>query len=353
MRLLFPPPRRFFHLPTKTETAAGRGPVEWVLARALVHYKSFPLAEVPKNQRVAALRMQLRQWSPFASAGASVVIERDAAMVWMWDKARVDAAIVAVGLNPARVKIIPEPLLRPQLNEGLRLINALDGVEAQVWRTNTLVASRWWPAMPAAEDWLAFQRDAGFAEHVQLPSTVQSAPMLDEPWARGGGLEDFRALDSRNEHLVYAIGIVLLAAPTFWYAGHHLKLGAAVSAKKAELATLNDRAQPVIAARNEAQATLLRAQALLALDPYPSQLALMAKVAELLPKNGTSVKEWNYQSGKLKLMIAVPDPGAQSSVLVSALQTAGPFNNVRAAPGGDSKTLVFNMDVNPENGPQS
>ncbi len=317
-----------------------------MLARALVHYKSFPLEAIPKNQRVAALRMQIRQWNPYSAAGSCVVIEHDTAMVWLWDKGRVDAAITAAGLQPARVKVIPESLLAPQLNSGLRLLKTLDGVEAQVWKSNTLVASRWWPAPPSADEWLALQRDAGLVEHLGLPANPQSAPLLAEPWARVASLEDYRSLDTRVERLVYVLGIMVMGAATLWYGIHLVKSGAVVTAKKAELAALNDKAQPVIAARNEAQATLLRVQALLATDPYPSQLQLMAKVAEALPRNGTNVREWNYQTGKLKLLISVPDPATQSSGLVSALQTVGPFNNVRSAAGGDSKTLVFNMDVN-------
>jgi hypothetical protein len=312
-----------------------------------MHFKSFPLAEIPKNQRVPALRMQIKQWSPYASAGSCVVIDHDTAMVWLWDKARVDAAIAEAGVQGTRVKVIPETLLIPQLNHGLRLINTLEGVEAQLWKSNTLVASRWWPAAPGAEEWLAFQRDAGIAEHATLPSGAQNSPLLSEPWARAASLDDYRALDTVVERLIYALAGVILAGATFWYCAHLIKLGAAISAKTAELADLNAKAQPVIAARNEAQAALLRVQSLLDLDPYPDQLQLMAKVAEILPKNGTLIKEWDYRGGNLKLTMAAPDSATQSSFLVNALQTAGPFNNVRAATGGDSKTLVFNMDVNP------
>jgi hypothetical protein len=312
-----------------------------------MHYKSFPLADIPKNQRIAALRMQIRQWNPYAAAGSCVVIEHDTAMVWLWDRQRISDAIAASGLQAARVKVIPESLLVPQLNDGLRLLKTLDGVEAQVWKSNSLVSSRWWPALPAAAEWIAFQRDAGMAQHAELPAGAQPAPLLAEPWAKAASLEDYHAFDTRVERLVYAFGILLLAAATLWYGIHVVKRGSAVISRQAELAELNEKAKPVIAARSEAQAALLHVQALLATDPYPNQLQLMAKVAESLPRNGTHVREWNYQNGKLKLLVVVPDPGAQSSGLVSALQTAGPFNNVRSAAGGDNKTLVFNMDVNP------
>jgi hypothetical protein len=320
-----------------------------VLARALVHYKSFALADIPRNQRIAALRMQIRQWSPYAAAGTCVVIEHDTAMVWLWDKSRINAAIAAAGLQPARVKTIPETLLVPQLNNGLRLLKTLDGIEAQVWKSNSLAASRWWPELPANDEWLAFQRDAGLVEHVVLPTVAQSPPLLAESWARIASLDEYRALDSRVERLVYVFGIALMGIATLWYGVHIAKSNAALNSKKAELAALNDKAQPVIAARSEAQAVLLRVNALLATDAYPNQLQLMAKVAEALPRNGTHVREWNFQGSKLKMLISVPDPAVQSSGLVSALQAAGPFNNVRSSAGGDSKTLVFNMDVNPRN----
>jgi hypothetical protein len=268
-------------------------------------------------------------------------------MVWLWDQGRVNSAIVDAGLQPARVKVVPETLLAPQLNNGLRLLQTLDGVEAQEWKSNILAASRWWPAQPTAEEWEAFQRDAGLAERAPLPGAAQAPPLLAEPWARATSLETYRSLDSRVERLVYVFGIVLLGAATLWYGIHLIKNSSAANARKNELNALNEKAQPVIAARNQAQAALLRVQALLGNDPYPNQLQLMARVAEVLPKNGTVVREWNFQSGKLKLLVAVPDAAVQSSALVSVLQSAGPFNNVVSKAGGDSKTLVFNMDVNP------
>jgi len=291
--------------------------------------------------------MQIKQWNPFASAGSCVVIEHDTAMVWLWDQGRVNSAIADAGLQPGRVKVLPETLLAPQLNNGLRLLKTLDGVEAQVWKSNVLAASRWWPAQPTGEEWEAFQRDAGLAERIPLPGVAQAAPLLAEPWARATSLEAYRSLDSRVERLVYVFGSVLLGAATLWYGIHLVKNSAAASAKRSELTAVNEKAQPVIAARNQSQAALLRVQALLGNDPYPNQLQLMAKIAEVLPKNGTVVREWNFQNGKLKLLVAVPDAAVQSSALVSVLQSAGPFNNVRSSAGGDSKTLVFNMDVNP------
>jgi hypothetical protein len=312
-----------------------------------MHFKSFPLSEIPKNQRTAALRMLIKQWCPYSSAGTCVVINDDTAMVWMWDKERTTADIAQAGLQGTRTKVIPETLLVPQLNSGLRLIATLEGVEGQLWKSNTLAASRWWPAAPGADEWLAFQRDVGIAEHVELQPGAQSSPLLFEPWARIVSLDDYRALDTIVERLIYATVGVILAAATFWYCSHLIKLNTAISAKTAELAELNTRAQPVIAARNDAQYALLRVQALLDLDPYPDQLQLMAKVAEILPKNGTLIKEWDFHGNSLKLTIAVPDSATQSSFFVDALQKAGPFNNVRAATGGDNKTLVFNMDVNP------
>src|ERR1700691_2888765 len=164
IRSLFPPPRRFYQPPAEIDRVVEGGVIEWVLARALVHYKSFTLSDIPQNQRVSALRMRIRQWTPFSSFGSCVVIERDTAMVWVWNKTRIEEALETAGLQPSRVKIIPETLIVPRIESGLRLISTMEGTEAQAWTSFTLVASRWWPAPPTTDEWLTFQRDAAFAE---------------------------------------------------------------------------------------------------------------------------------------------------------------------------------------------
>jgi hypothetical protein len=70
----------------------------------------------------------------------------------------------------------------------------------------------------------------------------------------------------------------------------------------------------------------------------------MAKVAEILPKDGATLNEWDFANGKLKLRIASTSR-ASSSDFVKMFQSAGMFTNVEATPSNDASTLVLGMEV--------
>src|SRR3990172_2060065 len=163
------PTRRYSQHLSATDPAPNRlGAAQWVLSRPLYRFRRFDLEHVPKAQRTQALRLQIRQWSPYASPGQYVVWGQDDALVWAWDADR---------------------LLHPTLLSGLRLVACLDGVEGQLWRERRPVHSRWWPESPSATEWLNFQRDAGIApgqgDAVPAP---QAPPWLKQPWAKTADL---------------------------------------------------------------------------------------------------------------------------------------------------------------------
>ncbi len=76
--------------------------------------------------------------------------------VWSWD----GAFIIETGQMARAVRVIPETLARSGYDNGARLIRCIDGLEGQVWRDSSLVASRWWPKTPAAREWQHFIRAA-------------------------------------------------------------------------------------------------------------------------------------------------------------------------------------------------
>jgi len=168
----FPFPRPFPQLPTRrysqrlaaTVPAPNRvGAAQWVLSRPLYRFRRFDLKHISKAQRTQALRLQIRQWSPYAGPGQYVVWGQDHALVWAWDADRLEADLAAQELKPKSTRVIPESLLHPPLLSGLRLVACLDGVEGQLWQEQRPVHSRWWPETPSATEWLNFQRDAGIA----------------------------------------------------------------------------------------------------------------------------------------------------------------------------------------------
>lgn len=322
------------------------GKAEWILARPLYRFAKFDLKQIPRAKRQQALKLQLDQWSPYAASGFYVAWQGDEAFVWCWDADRVQRAMAESRLNPKGVSIIPETLLYHAADQGLRLIKCLNGFEAQLWQNKRLEQSRWWQQLPTAAEWTLFQRDAGVQPQDQIETVPQphSPDMQPRPWAKSTGLLGQSDQAWQYERLAVALGVFLLALPSLWYGLSLFKLQKAYEMRKAQLAEIQRQAQPVIEARRQALDELARIQVLRNLDVYPDQLALMAKVADILPKNESFLKEWDYQNGKLKIAIALPAP-APSSSLVSAFQLAGEFSDVKALASADPKTVWLQMQL--------
>jgi hypothetical protein len=320
--------------------------VEWILARPLYRFRSVDLRQIPRARRQQALKLELDHWSPYVTSGYYIAWQNDFALVWCWDDARLKQVLAASRLNPKRIRVIPESLLYPAYNSGLRVIKCLEGFEGQVWENGQLKHSRWWPQQPSSGEWLAFQRDAGVQPEQQIHQVPEPLVLAAQrrPWLDSSGILGRQELGWRSEQAAVALGVVLLALPTLWYGLGLVKLQQAQALREAQLSELERQVYPLREARRLALDELARIRELRALDAYPDQLFLMAKVAEVLPKNDSSLKEWNYQQGKLKITVTSPQP-LSSSFLVNVFQMAGPFQNVKALAGNDPRTLTLQMDV--------
>lgn len=324
---------------------AGFGKASWVLARALCHFRLVDLSQVPLRARAQALPLQIAQFSPYPSTGHHAVWQDGRALVWYWDQAMVLRAMAEAGMTPQRARVLPESVLYAPEAQGLRLINCLQGVEAQYWRNHQPVQSRWWKDIPDANEWLAFQRDLGLGGEIRrtdvptpLNFELHDTPQLTS--TAGGEVANWR-----DERVAYALLALLLFVPTAWIGAGLIKLKLAQKNLAAAMSELESQAGPRLDAREQAQRAAARCQALYELDPYPGQLELMGRVADTLPKGATYLKEWDFRDGKLKLVLVTQNNVISSSALVAALQKAGGFENVQVAPGNDPKVLSIDMDV--------
>jgi len=322
------------------------GKATWVLTRALCRFKSLDLARVPEPARAQALLLQIPQFSPYPATGHYAVWQGGRALVWYWDQDALLRSMAEVGLASQRVRVWPESVLYAPLTSGLRLIRNLHGVEGQWWQDGRLLQCRWWKETPDAREWLAFQRDMGLAleaRQLEVPPAqsldLQAAPTLRSAASTGlaGGW--------RDERLAYALGTLLLFAPTAWIGAGTIKTQLALQDVRTTSSAVEVKARPLQEARNQALRIASRNQALAALDHYPNPLDLMARVAGALPKGGAYLKEWDFQDGKLKVVLVTQGNTLSSSALVSALQLAGGFDNVQIVPGTDPKVTVINMNV--------
>lgn len=319
---------------------SGRGRRLWVVSRGLCRFFRIPLlADASRTSQLDAIGLEIKRLSPFDETGSHLHLAAGFAGVWLWDRRATQTAAAAAGVDVLRLRIVPEPALRPASGAGLRLVEALDGVEGQYWSDAGLYASRWWPRLPDERAWLMFQRGASVPPAAIDPAVPEPLRLgwLDRPWTRTRhtGALDLAQIDLR---LVAAgIALALLAAYGYFGARYlHVREDAAVVA--AEIAARTAAIEPVLADRTQALDNLAAIGALRELDRYPSQLALVARVAQILPADGSRLEDWLYDRGHLELSIASDRP-LDVVRLVRSLEGSGYFTGVAAERTGNNNTL--------------
>jgi hypothetical protein len=330
--------RRYLQLPAEVRVPPGRGRrCEWLVARALCHYRCFDLRAVPTAKRDESLALQVRQWSPFSVYEEYVVWRKGRAQVWVWDKTRQQEAQQAHGVRHARV--MPETVLRPPLPEGIQIVACAEGVEAQVWAENCLQASRWWPQLPDASAWQPFLRSHRLPLQTPQP-TPRSEDLLAQPWGRAR-----RALSGlnqlRSEALWLSMTAALLLSILAWQTVAVWRQQDALADVNAKIEALSEQAGPILQARNQALADQDTSRRLLALNPYPPQLVLLAEIAASLPSAEARLKEWVYQNGELRF--TVEGPAIDPRQYVEILQNNPMFHNVQTESSRNDKELVIHL----------
>ena len=324
----------------------GAGRRLWVLSRALCRYRVFPLLDDSSpSKRLAAIDLKVSEWSPYGETARVVHEDGKRAGVWIWDRQAVNAHIQAAGLRPERVTVLPETAMQPRGTDGLRHVKAFDGSEGQYWVNGLLVASRWWPEPPADAEWIRFQRAAGVPpeaalEHAGMPEQLVELP---RPWVTGN---TFRSGAAAQQRLLPAYGAMAAAAILLIgiYIGQSIGDGVALGQIDDDVAQGTAAAQPRAAERNEAHAALDAVSRLQALAPYPGQLELWVKVSDVLPRNGTKVTEWNFQTGQLDFTVSSPTP-IEAPAYVKTLQSLPGFTNVTVDRVGGDKVLKVKLKV--------
>ncbi len=354
MKIKFPsfPPqaRRHRHyLGRVTTPEKGLGRVEWVLSRPLCRFSRFDLKSVPRAQRSKALALQIGQWAPFARTQWYLLWEEDCALVWAWDAERIGTAMSAEGIRATAATVVPETVLRDRHGDGAYLVAGLDGYEGLAWQNGSLMASRWWASVPAANEWINFQRDAGVlpaGQATEVPSP-RNEPWQDRPWGRSASLDQTAVYEAWGMRWAVPLMALGLVVATLWYGVQLTKVKQGISARTAELERLSAQAGPVLEARGQALEALSRIHSLQAvLERYPDPLSVMGEVAKYVPKDGSHLKEWEFMNGRLRLQLASPNKLTVSD-LVKGFQSAGFFRDVQAAPSSDPSNVTLNMEVVP------
>ena len=346
--LLAPKPRLYLHrLDQVDEPASNRGRRYWVVSRALCRiFKVTPLADASTARQLEALRLQTERLSPFAETASHFHFAQEAISLWLWDARAVEEAAGAIGVDPRRVTVVPETAMYPP-GDGIRLIQCLDGVEGQCWENGSLSASRWWPGPPDKSGWILFQRGASIEPDriMTEPPPAISLPWAARPWTKSAsqGLGGITGLDPQ---LAAAVAAVVLLIGYGYIGAEWFRLAFDISAVERKIAAASAANAPLTEARTAALTNQAAVSRLREVDPYPSQLALMARLANILPKNDTHFTEWSYDRGQLEITVAAGQP-LDATFFVRALDRLGDFKAVSAERAGSDNSLRIRLTVEP------
>ncbi|MBY0510761.1 MAG: hypothetical protein K2P94_11510 [Rhodospirillaceae bacterium] len=294
------------------------------------------------------MRLQVRRWAPFPSAKYIAQWSGNRASVYAWDDNEIKKGVVDAGLNVRRCTIYPETFFHPPLQNGARLVAAIEGVEGQVWRDGFLAASRWWPQKPSRIEWEMFLRAATqpLAQNGgQVPEPEQLG-FLEAPWNREEGylgIPWWLLEDSRYA----AAGIALLLAPFIYMSFEYATLAIANTRVKSTLDAVTVETQSIRKQRSEALTNLDQIDSYLGLEIYPSQYEILATALELLEKRSVKIPEWTYDVGTLSFTLR-GDQGVDATSVITAFEKSGVFTNVSATRFGQEGQLRVRMDVLPK-----
>jgi len=322
--------------------ASWRGRRFWLVSRSLCGFRLFRLANVGRNELRDAAALKAREWAPYAETGYHLHLTGEAARIWVWDAARVRDAMQAIGVRPGRITVLPETALQARREDGLHLVGCLEGVEGQFWAEGELKASRWWAEAPSPEQWLEFVRATGM-----VVDALPEVPLTEQPvwrsraWTNSGaGLE----LERRGREAALAGAALVLAAYAY--------LGGSLVRDARSLAEIDDRlgnaqhrAAPVITDREQALADLDYLSGFAKLDPYPSQLTVLARVAENLPSNGAQLAAWSYQTGDLQFTVFSPASSLDILFYVKTYSSVPGFTDVAAERAEGPRSLRVKLHL--------
>lgn len=301
-----------------------------LISRGALRHRCFDLAGIAQVDRLGALQAQLAAWQPMPDAMYLVAWQGEVAQAFAVDRQ---------GLADAGVKAavwLPETLAREAGEEGVRLVQALDGVEGQSWRGGVLQVSRWWAERPELAEWQQFLRQAHWsgapAQQVPAPESPpwirpRRLPVLSEQLGQSRqGSERWLVIAM----LLLMLGFGAMTARTLWDSYEARRRA------QLELAEMREQVAPVLKSREAALLAADQGAALIAQLRSPQALEVMAELLRLLPK-GVVIRELDLDMLDLRLVLELP-PDSQRGKLVAELESGGWFTGVRELKDGVSRS---------------
>ena len=295
--------------------------------------------------------MAVRRTAPFDDADFDVAWSADGtAAIWYWSRARI-TALTSTESSRRKRFVAEAPHIGQPREEGVELLQLAEGFEARSWKAGHLQASRWWPELPANDQWRDFLRGAGQIASAQpeIPESV-TVPVAANPWNRAPTSTEKLQLSGLDQHLPR---VTLVLATLFLL----LACGQIGSIARAQLdiwraqSAANDLDAPlkrILDAREASDQASVEINQLLALQPLRPTISLMAEFTRLMAGKDWQVTKWNQPTPDT-LEVTLLAPGSNPEELVSSWEASPMFKGVTTELGRDNE-LTIKATVTPPPG---
>lgn len=275
-------------------------------------------------RKAAALKVE--QELQFAAPRSFVSMDEDGAKrggVWTWDAAPGVTLSTKERTLRGGVAALPEAVAREGLDQGVRLVRCLEGVEGEVWTNKALVASRWWLAPPSTEEWALFVRSARVTG-AGVPQILPGGPppVEEARWRIG-----FPRLQPDREAIAITaspmrIGTGLAVAGLVFGAFYAARLGVMllqVAALEARIENGGESNARLAALRRSAQVRNAEASALANIGDERRVLDAMTAALGALPKERLQLRRATFSTDELEIEAMVRSP-VDGPALVARLE---------------------------------
>lgn len=319
-------------------STGGRRSTDFLVGRELCLFLCVDAERIPLRQRRDFVAMAVRRAAPFPDPRIELAWQGSQALAWYWSDARVDALAGGARRQDgfrAEAVFVGEPA-----QDGAQLLQLAHGVEARLWKSGRLLASRWWPGPPDEDAWRTFTRGAGFEPGTAPMPPTMPAPIQDRPWCAAGTQTDVLGQLAPRLPALGAGLACLLAGAFAWQLGGLVRAWWELRDAGQRATALEAELEPVLQAREQAEAARAGAEALLALRPPVPQLRLMAEAQRLMADSQWLPDLW-AQPNPETIEVRFSAPSLDSESIVAAWEASPYFEEVSPSLSrqGDAMTL--------------
>lgn len=314
----------------------------FLVGRELCLFMTLDASKTPGKQRKEFAALAVRRAAPFPDPDFDIAWSPDGrAALWYWSRSR--ANMLAAAEPGKRKRFAAEGFhVGAPLEQGIELLQLDEGIEARAWKANQLVATRWWPGLPSAEQWRDFLRGTGqFPEPSRPMPEPVTARLADTPWNRQASGTEKLQLSGLEQYLpkaAFVLGAIFLLVMG-------AQLGSTVRAQvdiwraQSTAVDLDAPLKRILDARDAAGQANAEIDAILSLHNAHPTTTLMAELVRLLPGKDWQIRKWN-QSTQDTLEINVVAPGGNPETLVSSLEDSPMFKGVTAELGRNNELTI-------------